>query len=339
MSTHRTHASRQPRLGKALRSPARLPTAVVLLIVAVVHVPVTPEHLEEATYIGVLFIALSVACVALAALLLIVDSHPVWLATVTVNALAVMAYVASRSTGLPQIGDDVGNWTEPLGMAAVLAEVVSTLIAISVLLERVPRRWTLWTLVAATVLFTAGCSTATGDTGHEHSHTMADGSSMADSAMPGSSMPDSSMETGAGPSEAARMICSEEIRDAVVRAFDLARPPASTTTWSHREYRCTYRLSQGDLRLSVYDATNRALGTTHFAQTQSELDEAKAISGMQNFGLPAFQTADGNVIFLKDGKTLRVDASGLSTSAFPAEFTPQQTAYSVAAAVIACWTE
>lgn len=333
MSSHRANANRQP-FWVSLRSLARRPAAVVLLIVAAVHVPVTPEHLQEATYIGVLFIALSVVCVALATLLLIADSRPVWFASVIVNALAVGAYVVSRTTGLPQIGDDVGNWTEPLGMAAVVAEVVSVLVAASVLLERVPRRWALWTLVASTVLFTAGCSTATGDSSHEHSHMMPDGSTMADSAMP-----DSSMATGARPSQAAQMICSDEIRDAVVRSFDLSHPPASTTTWSHHVYRCTYRLPHGELRLSVYDATSLARGTTYFAQTRSELDGAKAISGMQNFGLPAFQTADGNVVFLKDGKTLRVDASELPASAFPVGFSAQQTAYSVAAAVIACWTE
>jgi hypothetical protein len=337
MSTHPPPTNQQARIWAALRSPARWPGAVVLLVVAAVHVPVTPEHLHEATYIGVLFIALSTACVALAVLVIIADSTPVWLATVVANALALIAYVVSRSTALPQIGGDVGNWTEPLGMAAVLAEVVSVLIAASVLIEHVPRKWTLWGLVAATVLFTAGCSTAIGEASHQH--TMPDGTTMTDSAMPHSSTSDAAKETIGSPSESARMICSEEIRDAVVRGFGLSHLPASTSTWAHQVYSCTYRLPQGDLRLSVYDATDGTSGTTHFAQARSELEGAKTIGGMQSFGLPAFQTSTGNVLFLTDGKTLRVDASALPGSAFPAGFTAQQTAYSVAAAVIACWTE
>jgi hypothetical protein len=135
------------------------------------------------------------------------------------------------------------------------------------------------------------------------------------------------------------MICSGETQDAVVRAFDLSNPPTSTPTWSHGLYSCTYRLPHGNLRLSVYDATNEAKGTTFFFQTRKKFDNAKTVGGMQNFGFPAFQTADGNVAFLKDGKTLRVDASRLPRQAFPANFSAQQTAYSIAAAVIACWTE
>ncbi|QNN51752.1 hypothetical protein [Nocardioides mesophilus] len=279
-----------------------------------------------------LFIALSVVSVTLAATLLVADTLPVWAVSVVVNALAVTAYVVSRATALPHLGDDVGNWTEPLGMAAVLAETISILIAVSVLVQRVPRRWTLWSLAAATVLVTAGCSTATA--GGEEQHTMPDGSRMSDSAMSSSAT-----ATDSRPSESAQMICSGETRDAVVRTFQLSDPPASSSTWSHQVFSCTYQLPEGDLKLSVHDATDEASGTTYFAQTRAEFDDADSIDGMQNFGLPAFQTTDGVVVFLKDGKTLRVDATGLSASAFPPGFSAEQSAYSVAAAVIACWSE
>jgi hypothetical protein len=43
-----------------------LPLAALALVAAAAHVPVTPEHLQEARYIGVLFIALEFACVVLA---------------------------------------------------------------------------------------------------------------------------------------------------------------------------------------------------------------------------------------------------------------------------------
>ena len=157
--------------------------------------------------------------------------------------------------------------------------------------------------------------------------------------MPDSATTGSSMKRGAGPSGAAQMICSDEIRDAVVRSFRLVRPPASSHGWAHHLYRCTYRLPRGDLRLSVYDAVDEATGTTHFAELRSELDGATSIKGMQSFGFPAFQTEDGNVVFLKDGKTLRVDASAVPAAALPAGFSAEQSAYSVAAAVLACWTE
>ena len=108
----------------------RLPTAAAALVGAAAHVPVTGEHLREATYIGVLFVALEVTLVALAVLLVVADRPMVWAASVVVPALAIAAYVASRSVGLPQIGDDVGRWTEPLGVVSVAAEAVMALLAL-----------------------------------------------------------------------------------------------------------------------------------------------------------------------------------------------------------------
>jgi hypothetical protein len=42
---------------------------------------------------------------------------------------AVVGYLASRTIGLPQIGDDVGNWTEPLGIPAVASEALMVVLA------------------------------------------------------------------------------------------------------------------------------------------------------------------------------------------------------------------
>jgi hypothetical protein len=111
------------------RSPWRLPAAAALLVAGAVHIPITGEHLEEAPYIGVLFIALTVACVACAALLLLHDNPLTWTVTGGVSALAVIGYVLSRTVGLPQIGDDVGNWSDPLGAVALLTEGLTVVLA------------------------------------------------------------------------------------------------------------------------------------------------------------------------------------------------------------------
>jgi hypothetical protein len=50
-----------------------------------------------------------------------------------------VGFLASRTVGLPQIGDDVGNWTEPLGFPAVLSEVLMVALA-WVHLRRQPAR-------------------------------------------------------------------------------------------------------------------------------------------------------------------------------------------------------
>ncbi len=118
---------------RPIESPLRYLGAVMLLLTAATHLPLVPMHLEEAPYVGVLFIALSVVSIVLAAALVIRDSLLVWSLTSVVTALAVAAFLLSRTVGLPQIGDDVGNWGEPLGFPALAAEVVAALVAAVVL--------------------------------------------------------------------------------------------------------------------------------------------------------------------------------------------------------------
>ncbi|NYD42669.1 hypothetical protein [Nocardioides panaciterrulae] len=116
-------------MSRSLTSPLRWPAAALLVVVAAVHVPLVPDHLEEAPYVGVLFLALAVVSVVLAALLVTRDTRLVWAASGLVTLLALLAFVASRTAGLPELGDDVGNWTEPLGFPAVAAEAAVSIIA------------------------------------------------------------------------------------------------------------------------------------------------------------------------------------------------------------------
>ena len=111
------------------RSPSQWVASALLLVAAGTHVPLIAEHLEEAPYVGLLFIALSVVCVALAAVILLADSDTVWILGGATCLAAVVAYLASRTVGLPQIRDDVGNWTEPLGIPAVASEAALVLLA------------------------------------------------------------------------------------------------------------------------------------------------------------------------------------------------------------------
>lgn len=116
-----------------LSSPLRWSAVMLLLATAGTHVPLIPEHLAEAPYVGVLFIALSVASVGCAVLLARWDTPFVWAASGLLTLLAVSAFLVSRTVGLPQIGDDIGNWSEPLGFPALLAEVLATVLAVAAL--------------------------------------------------------------------------------------------------------------------------------------------------------------------------------------------------------------
>jgi len=160
-------------------------------------------------------------------------------------------------------------------------------------------------------------------------HVMADGSTMSGSSMTGSDE----------PSAAASMICGSEIRDAVRRVLQLPRAPTGRPSWSHRTFGCTYPVAHGDLRMSVKDLDVAGLGRAWFDRLRGRLAGASPIAGLAAFGFPAFETPQGDVVFLKDHKTLWVDATGIAAADLPEGTNRQDAAYGVAAAVIACWTE
>lgn len=123
-------------LGAARHSRWRWVVAGAALIAAVAHIPVTAPHLREAPYMGVLFILLTVACLALAATLLVADATAVYGAMVVVCGLAIIGYAATRLAAFPQLADDVGNWFEPLGLVSVLSEAVVVVCALLALRAR-----------------------------------------------------------------------------------------------------------------------------------------------------------------------------------------------------------
>ena len=83
------------------RSPAQWCASFLLLVAAGTHVPLIRDHLAEAPYVGWLFIALSVVCVGLAVAMVLVDSPGVWIVSGAVCLAALVAYLASRTIGLP----------------------------------------------------------------------------------------------------------------------------------------------------------------------------------------------------------------------------------------------
>lgn len=116
---------------EAERSPWRWPAAATAVVVAATHVPITPEHLTEAPWLGWSFVALEVTAVALAAALLLHDVAVVWWAAAGVPAMSIVAFVLTRTVALPQIADEVGNWTEPLGYVALAAEATLVVLALA----------------------------------------------------------------------------------------------------------------------------------------------------------------------------------------------------------------
>lgn len=119
-----------------LRAPQRWPLAIAALVAAGVHVPVIGPHLDEAPYMGVLFVVLVVACTLLAVAVLVRDAAAVYALALLTCGLAVVGYAATRLVAFPMLADDVGNWLEPLGVAAVVAELIVVGCAVGALRPR-----------------------------------------------------------------------------------------------------------------------------------------------------------------------------------------------------------
>src|SRR5690348_4897824 len=114
-----------------LRSRQRWVLAIAAATSAAAHIPVIGPHLDEAPYMGVLFVLLTVACATLAVLAVGHDTRLLYAAAACICALALVGYAATRLVAFPQLGDDVGNWLEPLGIVAITAEATVVLTALT----------------------------------------------------------------------------------------------------------------------------------------------------------------------------------------------------------------
>lgn len=123
-------------LWSPLRNPLRWAVASGVGFSALAHFPVAGEHLRHAPYSGVGFIVLIVGCLLIATAALTWDTAAVYALAMVVCGLAVAGYVASRVVALPGHGHDVGNWFQPLGVVAVLAETATAAASVCVLIDR-----------------------------------------------------------------------------------------------------------------------------------------------------------------------------------------------------------
>src|SRR5215210_5797155 len=92
-----------------------------ILVAGLIHLILTPEHFEEATYLGLLFIA-NFAGAAVAAFGIFRGHRWGWVLGLLVAGGAYILYFVSATVGLP--GVEEGHLLEPAG---ILAKVVEAL--------------------------------------------------------------------------------------------------------------------------------------------------------------------------------------------------------------------
>jgi hypothetical protein len=96
---------------------ARAVAAVGLAGFALIHLLDLPDTMSGTPYIGWMYIGLIASALGLAGALVRTSDSRVWLASTGLVVSVIVCYVLSRTTGLPQSTDDIGNWSQPGGIA------------------------------------------------------------------------------------------------------------------------------------------------------------------------------------------------------------------------------
>jgi cytochrome bd-type quinol oxidase subunit 2 len=100
----------------------RATIAVGLAGIGVIHLLDSIGKYSETRYLFWMYIALIVGSIGAAGAVLFSRSRGVFLAAAALAGSAALGYVLSRTTGLPNANGDIGNWTEPLGLASLFVE-------------------------------------------------------------------------------------------------------------------------------------------------------------------------------------------------------------------------
>jgi hypothetical protein len=140
-------------LARAVRDGVARTIAVVGLAgVALIHLLDLPGKFSETPYLAWMYIALIVGCIGVAAALIRASDVRAWAAAVLLPLGALVGYTLTRTIGLPQAMGDIGNWTEPLGLASLFVEGSLVALACTILAglrAASPRRFALVEAVRA----------------------------------------------------------------------------------------------------------------------------------------------------------------------------------------------
>ena len=121
------HRSTGPRSINANDAVLRATGVVSLLAIGAIHFLQIVPTTEQTPLLGVSFLSLIAACLAVAARLATHSDQRTWIASAVVCAAAIGGYVFTRTFSTPFDNQDAGNWSCMLGLAALFVE--TTLLA------------------------------------------------------------------------------------------------------------------------------------------------------------------------------------------------------------------
>ena len=158
---------------------------------------------------------------------------------------------------------------------------------------------------------------------------------------PGMVMPDGSTmgamaagDSAAQPSAAAKMVCSADTAGSIAAALGLKKAPTGEADWKAPDYICSYALAAGTLVVSVHQSGSAAAGTQYIDTLRTTLHATPA-AGLTEV---AYQNTRGDVLLLKDGDVLHVDAHALPAAFGATDQHRDAFAYEIASDILGCWT-
>jgi hypothetical protein len=114
---------------------ARVVAVAGIIAIALIHILDAGATYTSTRYIFWLYMALVAACVPITTMLVQWRSARVWVFTTALAAGPFVAYLLSRSVGLPGDGADVGNWLDTLGMVSLFVEATVITLSLTRLLH------------------------------------------------------------------------------------------------------------------------------------------------------------------------------------------------------------
>ena len=101
---------------------ARAVAVVGITGVGLIHLLDVIGKFNETPYRGWMYVGLILGCLATAGGLIWGNIREAWVASLLLPLMAMAGFILTRTVGLPQAMDDIGNWAEPLGLASLFVE-------------------------------------------------------------------------------------------------------------------------------------------------------------------------------------------------------------------------
>lgn len=131
------HATTTPTPAVGTSIIRRALVAAGLFGIAAVHLADLPDKMEEVPYLGWAYIGLIAASLMLAEFVITRADRRLMGASAALSAAVLVGFAINRTIGMPNAMDDIGNWTEPLGMISLLIEAAVVWIGARAWLSRV----------------------------------------------------------------------------------------------------------------------------------------------------------------------------------------------------------